>query len=146
MGGTRCRHGEEVIWSGVIWCLNYLLNPWSRVLLEKLIGSQPVKKCTAFYGKRRFITVFTSARHLSLSWARSIHVPRTHYLNLVPKPKENNKLEDQDKMAWTGLILLMIRSSERLLWMQHCYEISVSIKRREMLDLLRNSQKRLRCR
>ena len=39
----------------------------SRDLLEKLIGSQPVKKFTTFYGTRRFITVFTSARHLSLS-------------------------------------------------------------------------------
>ena len=46
--------------------------PWSRVLLGKLIGSQLVKKVPAFYGTRRFITAFTSSRHLSLSWARSI--------------------------------------------------------------------------
>jgi hypothetical protein len=45
----------------------YLLTPWSRVLLEKLTGSQLVKKFTAFYGTRRFITAFTSARQLSLS-------------------------------------------------------------------------------
>ena len=50
----------------------YLLTPWSRVLLEKLIGFQPVKKFPAFYGTRRFITAFTSACHLSLSWASSI--------------------------------------------------------------------------
>ena len=31
-----------------------------------------VKKFPAFYGTRRFITAFTSARHLSLSWASSI--------------------------------------------------------------------------
>jgi hypothetical protein len=43
------------------------LNSWSRVLLEKLIGSQLVKKFPAFYETRRFITSFTSARHLSLS-------------------------------------------------------------------------------
>ena len=47
--------------------LTYLLTPWSRVLLEKLTGLQLVKKFPAFYGTRRFITVFTSARHLSLS-------------------------------------------------------------------------------
>ena len=47
--------------------LTYLLTPWSSVLLEKLIGSQLVKKFPAFYGTRRFITEFTSARHLSLS-------------------------------------------------------------------------------
>ena len=45
----------------------YLLTPWSRILLEKLIGVQLVKKFLAFYGTRRFITAFTSARHLSLS-------------------------------------------------------------------------------
>ena len=33
-----------------------LLTPWSRVLLEKLIGFQRVKKFPAFYGTRRFIT------------------------------------------------------------------------------------------
>ena len=45
----------------------YLLTPCNRVLLEKLTGSQPVKKFPAFYGTRRFITAFTSARHLSLT-------------------------------------------------------------------------------
>jgi len=45
----------------------YLLTPWSRVLLEKLILSKLVKKFPAFYETRRFITTFTSARHLSLS-------------------------------------------------------------------------------
>ena len=48
--------------------LRNILTAWSRVLLEKLTGLQvPV-----FYGTRRFITVLTSARHLSLSWARPI--------------------------------------------------------------------------
>jgi prolipoprotein diacylglyceryltransferase len=48
----------------------YLLTPWSRVL-ETLTCSQLVKKFPVFYGTRRFITTFTRARHLSLSWARS---------------------------------------------------------------------------
>jgi len=42
-----------------------ILTPWSGVLLEKLTGSQIVKKIPAFYGTRRLITAFTSARHLS---------------------------------------------------------------------------------
>ena len=46
--------------------LDYLLTPWSRVLLEKLTGTQLVKKFPAFYGTRRFITTFTSAHQLSL--------------------------------------------------------------------------------
>ena len=50
----------------------YLLTPWSRVLLEKLTGSQLVKNFPAFYGNWRFITACTGVPHLSLSWARSI--------------------------------------------------------------------------
>ena len=54
-------------------CVYDHISTWSRVLLDKLTGSQLVKKFPAFYGTRRLITTFTSARHLSLlSWARSI--------------------------------------------------------------------------
>ena len=61
---TRTAHTTDL--------LTYLLTPWSRVLLEKLTGPQSVKKFPAFYGTRRFITAFTSARHLSFSSTRSI--------------------------------------------------------------------------
>jgi len=45
--------------------------------------SQLVKKFPAFYGTRRFITAFTSARHLSLPCARSIHSePQSHFLKI----------------------------------------------------------------
>jgi hypothetical protein len=54
------------------YLLTYLFTPWSRVLLEKLTGLQLVKKFPALYETQRFITVLTSARHLSLSWASSI--------------------------------------------------------------------------
>jgi hypothetical protein len=56
----------------------YLRAPWSRILLENLIGSQLVKKFPSFYGTRRFITVFTNACRLSLSWARSIQSMPSH--------------------------------------------------------------------
>ena len=46
--------------------LTYFLTQCNRVLLEKLTGSQVVNKFPAFYGTRRFITAFISARHLSL--------------------------------------------------------------------------------
>ena len=62
------------IWQSII----YLLTPWSTVLLEKLTGSQLVKKLLAFYGSRKFSTAFTSTRHLSLSWARSIQSMPLH--------------------------------------------------------------------
>ena len=54
------------------YLLTYLLTTWSRVLPEKLTGFQLVKKFPAFYGTLRFITAFTSARHLSLSRTRLI--------------------------------------------------------------------------
>ena len=56
----------------------YLLTPWCRVLLEKLIGLHLVKKFLAFHGTRRFITALTSVRQLSLSWASPIQSIYTH--------------------------------------------------------------------
>jgi len=44
-----------------------LFTPCSRILLEKLTGSQPVKKFPEFYGTRKFITAFTTTPHLFLS-------------------------------------------------------------------------------
>jgi hypothetical protein len=58
---------------------SYILTPWGRVLLEKLTGFQIVKDFPTFYGTRRFITTFTSARHLSLSWASSIQSIPPHH-------------------------------------------------------------------
>ena len=49
----------------------------SRVL-EKLTGSQLVKKFPAFHRTQRFITAFTSACHLSLSSASSIQFITSH--------------------------------------------------------------------
>ena len=37
----------------------HTLTPWSTVLLEKLTGSQVVKKFPSFYGTPSFITAFT---------------------------------------------------------------------------------------
>jgi hypothetical protein len=41
------------------YLLTYLITPWNRVLLEKLTGSQLVKKFPAFYETRKFVTAFT---------------------------------------------------------------------------------------
>ena len=49
------------------YLLTYLLTPWSRVLLEKLIGSAASQEIPRIFGTRRFITALTIARHLSLS-------------------------------------------------------------------------------
>jgi len=58
--------------------LTYLLTPWTRSFLRINPVLQPVKKFPAFYGTRRFITAFTSARHLSLPWASSIRSITPH--------------------------------------------------------------------
>ena len=48
----------------------HLLTPLSKALLEKLTGCHLVKKYPAFYGTLSFVTMFTTAHHLSLCWAR----------------------------------------------------------------------------
>jgi hypothetical protein len=49
-------------------CLPTYLTTWSRVLLWGA-NSHSVNEFPAFYGTRSFITVFTEARHWTLSWA-----------------------------------------------------------------------------
>ena len=72
----------------------YLLIPRSRVLLEKLIGFQLVKKFPEFYGTRRFITL-----HLSLSWACAIQsilrhpISRRFNLNILPSTPVSRKTQ-----------------------------------------------------
>jgi len=60
----------------------HLHTPWSRVVLEKLTSLQLVKKLHTFHGTWRFITTFTSTRHLSLSWASSIQSIPPHPTSL----------------------------------------------------------------
>jgi hypothetical protein len=43
--------------------LTYSLTPWCRILFEKLIVTELIKKYRFLYGTRRFITAFTKARH-----------------------------------------------------------------------------------
>jgi hypothetical protein len=77
------------LWTGKVvstYLLTYLptyqpinkQTPRSRVLLQKLTVTQVVKKFSAFYGTRKFTTMFTTPRHWSLSWARRIHSTPSH--------------------------------------------------------------------
>ena len=74
------------------------LPPWSRVLHEKLTGTQLVMKFTPYYGIRRIITAITRPRHLSLSWATTIQSINPHPTswrpNLILSPLL--RLEDPD--------------------------------------------------
>jgi hypothetical protein len=51
-------------------------------LLKELSIVQPLKNPPAFYGTRRFNTVFTRALHGSLSWAISIQSTSSHHISL----------------------------------------------------------------
>ena len=56
----------------------------STVLPENLTGFRLVKKFLSFYRTRSFTTTVTSARHLSLSWARSIQSILPHPTSWLP--------------------------------------------------------------
>ena len=60
---TRVVHKGSVT-EHIVW--HYLLTPRSRVLLEKLTGSAASQEIPRIFGTGRFLTVLTSARHLSL--------------------------------------------------------------------------------
>ena len=60
-----------VIPGDLVLLICYLLTPWSRAPLEKLTGSAATQEIPRIFGTQRFLTVPTSARHLSLSWANS---------------------------------------------------------------------------
>jgi hypothetical protein len=76
---------------------NYLLTARSRVLPEKLKRPELLKKFPAFCGTRRFITAFTRARHLSLSWARLIqsmppsNFSQVHFNIILPSTPGSSK-------------------------------------------------------
>jgi hypothetical protein len=62
----------QVLALDTVDCINKL-TPRSRVL-EKLIVTYLVKKFPNFYGTQNFHSVFTRARHWSLSWASCIQL------------------------------------------------------------------------
>jgi hypothetical protein len=67
-------------WKGQ--CTGNTLTLWRRGLLEKPPVVQPLDDSSAFYGTRRFITVFTRALDWSQSWARSIQSILSHPVSL----------------------------------------------------------------
>ena len=81
----------------------------TRGLPEQLAGPELVKKFPAFYGTRRFIAAFTTARHLSLSWARSIqsHIPfplLRSYQRISPVPRLLWPVRNTVKFLWWGVV------------------------------------------
>jgi hypothetical protein len=61
---------------------NFLLTPYSTLILENRIVSQLVKKFPTLYRNRRFITVFTKSRHWTLSLINRIRSTPSHRIYL----------------------------------------------------------------
>ena len=76
----------------IIIIIIIIITPSSTVTLEKLTGSQLIKKFPSFYGTRRFIITFKSARRLSLSQARSIQSMPPHPISWRPILKLSSHL------------------------------------------------------
>jgi hypothetical protein len=88
-------------------------NSWSWDLLEKPIVAQLLKNFPAFYGTRRFVTVFTRALHWFISSARSIqsilsYLSKIHF-NTVHRPT-----------SWSSQWSLS-------LWLSHSYPICIPL-------------------
>jgi len=77
-------------------CKSYLLTPWNRVLLKKLISSWLVEKFPAFYGTRRFITAVTRACHLSLYSADC----KSAVSKCLPIPGNGLQYPTQTRLRW----------------------------------------------
>ena len=74
--------GSYKCWSYIQPALHFVLYLLTKSMQQSLSWEatclQLLKKFPAFYGTRMFITAFTSARHLSLSWASSIQSIPSH--------------------------------------------------------------------
>jgi hypothetical protein len=92
-------HLSENSWKCIWWqlrpliCRKYTSAPsikgfltltlWSCALLDGPQFVQPLGSSPAFYGTRRFITAFTRALHLYLSWARPIQCTPHHTVYIM---------------------------------------------------------------
>jgi hypothetical protein len=76
---------------------SYWLTPWSRTFPENLTGPQLERKFPAFCRTQKFITAFTTARYLSIFWARWIqspspsHFSKIHFNIILPSTPGSSK-------------------------------------------------------
>jgi len=77
----------NLLCSSTITQYTYSLTPCSTVLLEKLTGSAASQEIPRIFGTRKFITVLTSVRHLSLSWANEGSSPYSQVPAICPYPE-----------------------------------------------------------
>jgi len=117
------RSVSQIVSSEVIRRFTFsILTPWSRVI-EKLIGSQLLKKFPAFCGTRRFTTALASFHHLFLSWAR-------YSRSMPPHPTSGRSISILSSHLRLGLrphsLLKFYRACtnrERELWRLDCVRL-----------------------
>jgi hypothetical protein len=94
---------------------SYLLTPWSRVLLEKLtVNFAASQEIPRIYGTRKFLTVPTSARHLSSPEEASLHgyfLTYVFYGEGLLAPRPTPKLEDHPSSAVRGCLFNLFTAS-----------------------------------
>jgi hypothetical protein len=95
----------------ILLYITYLLIPYSRVLIEKLTGVAANQEIPYIYGTRKSITVFTSARHPSLSQSQLHPVPTnpSHFLKIrlniiLPSTSWSTQRSLSLKLPYGGLI------------------------------------------
>jgi hypothetical protein len=69
---------------------------WGRVLLEKVIMAQLVRKIPALYGNKMFITAFTIAHHISCLERnefslRPLSTPKIFFNIILPSAPSSSK-------------------------------------------------------
>ena len=73
-------NSDKLLCDILIFLLTYLLTPWCRVLLEKLTGSQLVKKFPAFH----YPTHKRPSPVSILGQPNPVHIPTSHILEIHP--------------------------------------------------------------
>jgi hypothetical protein len=91
------------------------LSNWPHAAESLLKTEVPrlVTKFPTFYRTRRFISVFTRARHLSLSWARWIQSPPSHpvYLKFLRKISSFRRSVNEIFFFWDVTPCLLVVSN-----------------------------------
>jgi hypothetical protein len=111
-----CKTRQHAVREKCKICYCSELTTWSTVLLKKLAAIQLVKKLPAFCGTRSFITAFTTARHLSLLWARKSNPcpHRTSWRSILIL--SSNLLSPIRAICPTHLILLDLIARNNIWW------------------------------
>jgi hypothetical protein len=64
----------------LVFTVTNQLTPWSSVILRKLTGLHLFKKYSAIYGSRKFISLFTRVRQLTVFYVEESRNIGTYYI------------------------------------------------------------------